>query len=373
MIFSKVKFPTLACGIALIGLVNAKDCRYAISKRILEDKKDFYIMLYKDGQNDNMYDKCLHMNQNTNNYRMNWVDCSPMATKRNLWFVEKLVGSEGMAIKNTKHSDRWFNMDEVSWNKIAYGDKDYYNVIKVADRKNPKDCSKYKLKSEIDHGGDDVFNKGYNNWWLNYKSGNEWKNNAKITEAHKNGEWLLFREARIYRVQSSDQYITALCHSGNPTFTEYFGYDCGDGKVEWMHMSTANRGSGCTWKRSDYANNSGWLNSWVGSCGVSPTAVKLPTTVSGPVSDYQYDVTHSINALSAEGGTVTTRYFGNDCGNGRIEWFYMETLGKVRDSGVGNWNRDDYVNNSGWLAEWVGSCGVSPTAVSLPTHSSALN
>ena len=72
----------------------------------------------------------------------------------------------------------------------------------------------------------------------------------------------------------------------------------------------------------------------------------------------------------ADGSNKTTKmvWTGEVCEGGKIKWNSMKSLaGTTRpDQAAGcSWNREG--KSDAWITKYLGSCGVSPTYVSLPT------
>ena len=71
--------------------------------------------------------------------------------------------------------------------------------------------------------------------------------------------------------------------SNKTTKMEWSGEVCEGGKIKWNSMKSLagttrpDQAAGCSWKREGKSDT--WITKYLGSCGVSPTYVSLPTTV----------------------------------------------------------------------------------------------
>lgn len=148
--------------------------------------------------------------------------------------------------------------------------------------------------------------------------------------------------------------------------TVWEGYKCQDGNVRWVSMETEER---YVW---DYSEKLEGRSEWVGDCGVSPTEVTLPTKFSDTDlgakfwreddSTFYFTLPNTMKSLGYQGQLILTWWKGRECGtdalgNTLIEWYTMETRGKEV------WYKASY---RGDHLHWFGSCGVSPTMVTVP-------
>ena len=71
--------------------------------------------------------------------------------------------------------------------------------------------------------------------------------------------------------------------SNKTTKMEWSGEVCEGGKIKWNSMKSLagttrpDQAAGCSWNRE--GKSDAWITKYLGSCGVSPTYVSLPTTV----------------------------------------------------------------------------------------------
>ena len=71
--------------------------------------------------------------------------------------------------------------------------------------------------------------------------------------------------------------------SNKTTKMEWSGEVCEGGKIKWNSMKSLagttrpDQAAGCSWNRQ--GKSDAWITKYIGSCGVSPTYVSLPTTV----------------------------------------------------------------------------------------------
>ena len=86
----------------------------------------------------------------------------------------------------------------------------------------------------------------------------------------------------------------------------------------------------------------------------------------------KYEMLTDISDFCADGTNKTTKmeWTGEVCDGGKIKWNSMKSLAGTTRADQPNgcsWNRDENYATDTWKTKYLGSCGVSPTRVSLPT------
>ena len=102
-----------------------------------------------------------------------------------------------------------------------------------------------------------------------------------------NGLMLNEGDSFVYKMKTSDAKPD-LCAAGSGANMIWTGQVCGEGKIMWYEMATYKDDDSimtnsnnvpCVWKRSD-SHNIDWYTKYLGSCGVSPSYITMPTKVS---------------------------------------------------------------------------------------------
>ena len=86
----------------------------------------------------------------------------------------------------------------------------------------------------------------------------------------------------------------------------------------------------------------------------------------------KYEMLTDISDFCADGTNKTTKmeWTGKVCDGGKIIWNSMKSLAGTTRADQPNgcsWNRDANYATDTWKTKYLGSCGASPTRVSLPT------
>ena len=91
--------------------------------------------------------------------------------------------------------------------------------------------------------------------------------------------------------------------SNKTTKMEWSGEVCEGGKIKWNSMKSLagttrpDQAAGCSWNRQGKSDE--WITKYIGSCGVSPTYVSLPTTVTELESKKEYTTSEASAPASA--------------------------------------------------------------------------
>ena len=91
--------------------------------------------------------------------------------------------------------------------------------------------------------------------------------------------------------------------SNKTTKMEWSGEVCEGGKIKWNSMKSLagttrpDQAAGCSWNRE--GKSDAWITKYIGSCGVSPTYVSLPTTVTELESKKEYTTSEASAPASA--------------------------------------------------------------------------
>ena len=111
-----------------------------------------------------------------------------------------------------------------------------------------------------------------------------------------------------------------------------------------------------------------WRTSCVKTCGYCDDPKYNPVSVVGKLVTYEM-LTDKSDFCGTDGMKSTKmEWSGEVCEGGKIKWNSMKSLaGTTRpDQAAGcSWNREG--KSDAWITKYLGSCGVSPTYVSLPT------
>ena len=111
-----------------------------------------------------------------------------------------------------------------------------------------------------------------------------------------------------------------------------------------------------------------WRTSCVKTCGYCDDPKYNPVSVVGKLVTYQM-ITDKPDFCGTDGMKSTKmEWYGEVCEGGKIKWNSMKSLAGTTRPGYPagcSWNREG--KSDAWITKYVGSCGVSPTYVSLPT------